>query len=104
MSCKDKDHYTCDTCVDAWELSKHYGCNESPNPVTDMDREVEVGDCVEVNNNGDRFWIQVTDSCVCFLIGIILGPFHNTQPFSIGDKIRVEISQIYNVSKNCEGI
>lgn len=104
MTCKDKDYYKCDTCVDAWELSKHYSCNESPNPVTDMDREVEVGDCVEVNNNGDRFWIEVTDVCVCFIIGIILGPFHNDQPFSIGDKIRVEIYQIYNVDKGCSKI
>jgi hypothetical protein len=104
MACKDKDNYVCDTCVDAWELSKYYSCNESPNPVTNMEIEVEVGDCVEVNNNGDRFWIEVTDVCVCFIIGIILGPFHNSQPFSIGDKIRVEIYHIYNVDKGCSKI
>jgi hypothetical protein len=102
MSCKDKDYFKCDECTNAWELSRLYGCNESPNPVTDLEREVEVGDCVEVNENGDRFWIQVTDVCVCFIIGIVLGPLVFPHPFAIGDKIRVEIYQIYNVDKGCE--
>lgn len=102
MSCKDKDYFKCDECTNAWELSKLYGCNESPNPVTDLEREVEIGDCVEVNHNGDRFWIQVTDVCVCFIIGIVLGPLHFDHDFGVGDKIRVEIYQIYNVDKGCK--
>ena len=102
MSCKDKDYYKCDDCVNAWDLSREYGCNESPSPVTDLEREVEVGDCVEVNQNGDRFWIQVVDVCVCFIIGIVIGPLVFPHPFSVGDKIRVEIYHIYNVDKGCE--
>jgi len=101
MSCKDKDYFKCDECTNAWELSRLYGCNESPNPVTDLEREVEIGDCVEVNENGDRFWIQVTDVCVCFIIGIVLGPLHFDHDFGVGDKIRVEIYHIYNVDKGC---
>lgn len=101
MSCKDKDYYKCDDCVNAWDLSREYGCNESPSPVTDLEREVEVGDCVEVNQNGERFWIQVVDVCVCFIIGIVIGPLVFPHPFAIGDKIRVEIYQIYNVDKGC---
>ena len=102
MSCKDKDYYKCDDCVNAWELSRNYSCNESPNPVTDLEREVRIGDCVEVNENGDRFWIQVSDVCVCFIIGIVLGPLHFDHDFGIGDKIRVEIYQIYNVDHGCK--
>jgi len=102
MSCKDKDYYKCDDCVNAWELSKLYGCNESPKPVTDLEREVEVGDCIEVNQGNERFWIQVTDVCVCFVIGIVIGPLVFPHPFGIGDKIRVEIYQIYNVDKGCK--
>jgi len=102
MSCKDKDYYKCDDCVNAWELSKLYGCNESPKPVTDLEREVEVGDCIEVNQGSERFWIQVSDVCVCFIIGIVIGPLVFPHPFVIGDKIRVEIYQIYNVDKGCK--
>jgi hypothetical protein len=102
MSCKDKDYYKCDDCVNAWDLSRMYGCNESPNPVTDLEREVEIGDCVEVNQNGDRFWILVTEVCVCFIIGIVLAPLHFPHPFAVGDKIRVEIYHIYNVDKGCK--
>lgn len=101
MACKDKNYYKCDDCVNAWELSKLYGCYESPNPVTDLEREVEVGDCVEVNQNGERFWIKVTDVCVCFIIGTVIGPLQFSHPFVAGDRIRVEIYQIYNVDKEC---
>ena len=102
MSCKDKDYYKCDTCTDAWELSREYGCKESPNPVTDLDREVEIGDCVEVNEGGERFWIQVTDVCRCFIIGIVISDLVFPHPFTTGDKIRVEIYHIYNVDKGCK--
>lgn len=100
MSCSDYD-YKCDDCVDAWELSRLYGCNESPNPVTDLD-QVEVGDCIEVNQNGERFWIQVTDVCICFVVGIVVSDLVFSHPFSKGDSIRVEIWHIYNVDKGCE--
>lgn len=102
MACKDKDYYKCDDCTDAWELSRHYGCNEAPHPVTDMEREVKIGDCVEVNQGNERFWIQVTDVCVCFIIGIVIGPLHFNHQFGIGDKIRVEIYHIYNVDRGCQ--
>jgi len=102
MSCKDKNYYKCDDCVNAWELSKTYSCRESPKPVTDLEREVSIGDCVEVNQNGDRFWIFVTDVCVCFIIGDVIGPLDFPHPFNIGDKIRVEIYHIYNVDTGCK--
>ena len=104
MSCKDKDYYKCDDCVNAWQLSMEYGCNESPTPVLDLDTEVEVGDCVEVNQGAERFWIKVTDVCTCFLIGIVSSELHFSHPFVKGDKIRVEIYHIYNVDKTCSKI
>jgi len=39
---------------------------------------------------------------VCFIIGIVIGPLVFPHPFVIGDKIRVEIYQIYNVDKGCK--
>jgi hypothetical protein len=102
MSCKDKDYYKCDDCVDAWKLSMMYGCNESPNVVTDLEREVEIGDCVEINRYYERIWIQVTDVCVCFVVGTVIGPLHSPHPFNVGDKIKIEAKHIYNVDKGCE--
>ena len=102
MTCKDKDYYKCDDCVDAWELSRMYGCKESPNPITDLEREVRIGDCVEANQNGERFWVQVTDVCVCYILGIVRGPLSFPHPFSPGEKIRLEIYQIYNVDIDCQ--
>lgn len=104
MTCKDKDYYKCDDCINAWELSREYSCNESPNPVIDLELEVSVGDCIEANQGGERFWLQVTDVCVCFVIGTILGPLVFPHPFNIGDKMRIEIYQIYNVDKTCENL
>lgn len=99
MSCLEYD-YKCDDCVDAWELSRLYGCNESPNPVSNLS-DVEVGDCVEVNQGKERFWIKVTDVCVCYIVGIVVSDLHFSHPFSKGDSLRVEIYNIYNVDKGC---
>ena len=96
MSCKRKA-YKCNDCTDAWELSRLYSCNESPNPVSDIDREVEVGDCVEANQGGERFWVQVTDTCTCYIIGVVVSDLVFPHPFVKGQKIRLEIFHIYNV-------
>lgn len=100
MTCKDFN-YKCGDCVNAWQLSREYSCRESPKPITDLEREVQVGDCVEVNQGKERFWIRVTDVCICFVVGVVLGPLFFPHPFSEGEKIRVEIYHIYNVKKNC---
>ena len=99
MSCADYV-YKCHDCVDAWELSRMYGCHESPNPIASID-EVDVGDCVEVNHNGERFWIKVTDVCRCFIVGEIISNLIYNHPFNKGQNIRVEIWAIYNVDKAC---
>lgn len=103
MSCKEYD-YECLDCVDAWDLSRMYGCNESPNPVLNLTMEVDVGDCVEVNQGDERFWIQVTDVCNCFIIGIVVSDLHFNHPFTTGDKIKITTQQIYNVDKECSKI
>ena len=99
MSCQDRDYYKCADCVDAWDLSRNYSCNESPNPVNSIDSEIEIGNLVEANQNGERFWVRVTDKCVCYIIGIVVSELVFSHPFSKGDKIRLEIYQIYNVRK-----
>jgi hypothetical protein len=102
MACNDYE-YSCEDeeCTNAWDLSRLYGCYESPKPVTNLEREVEVGDCIEVNQGGERFWIQVTDVCVCYVVGFIVSDLVLDHPFNKGDTIRVEIWHIYNVDKGC---
>ena len=102
MACNCKKYdYDCITCTDAWELSRLYGCNESPNPVNELEREVEVGDCVEANQGGERFWIQVTAVCGCFVVGIVVSDLVFNHPFSKGDCVKITTQQIYNVDKGC---
>ena len=101
MSCKKYD-YDCKDCTDAWELSRMYGCKESPNPVLDLEREVEEGDCIEVNQGGERFWLRVTDVCNCFVVGVVVSNLHFGHPFTTGDRLKVTTQQIYNVDKGCE--
>jgi hypothetical protein len=102
MSCKDKADYDCQDCTDAWKLSMMYGCKESPKVVLDIATEVEIGDCVEIHHYFERFWIQITDVCMCYAIGIVLAPLHSPHPFGIGDKIKIEAKHIYNVDKGCQ--
>lgn len=97
MSCSDYV-YKCDDCVDAWELSRLYSCHESPNPIAST-HEVDINDFVEVNQNGERIWIQVTDICKCYIVGIVISDLVFNHPFSKGDRIRVETWHVYNVDK-----
>lgn len=105
MSCNCKNYkYDCKDCTDAWGLSRLYGCKESPSPVYDLEFEVDVGDCVEANQGGERFWIRVTDTCNCYLVGIIVSDLVFDHPFKKGDCIKITTQQIYNVNKSCEFI
>ena len=101
-TCQDDVDYVYDDCVDAWELSRLYGCNEAPNPVSNMS-EVSVGNCIEVNQGGERFWIKVLATCTCYVIGRVMAPLEMPHPFSVGDTIRVEIYHIYNVERKRQG-
>ena len=104
MTCNDDYDYKCDDCTDAWELSRLYGCYESPNPVANLETEVNVNDCVEANQGGERFWLQVTDVCICYIVGIVISDLQFSHPFSKGDRVRLEVYQIYNVDKECKNI
>jgi len=104
MACNKDYDYKCDDCVDAWALSRLYSCYEAAHPVADLEFEVEVGDCVEANQGRERFWVQVTDVCVCYIIGIVISDLHFNHPFTKGSRIRLEIFHIYNVDKGCKRI
>jgi hypothetical protein len=101
-TCKDDVDYICADCVDAWELSRNYSCNESPNPVSTMD-EVKVGNCVEANQGEERFWMKVLAVCTCYLIGEVTTDQVFPHPFQKGDTLRIEIYQIYNVDRTSPG-
>lgn len=95
--CKNKNVYKVDL-VDAWQLSREYSCNESPKCVSNF-TDVEVGDLVEINNNGERFWVEIIELCNCYYIGRVLGPLYRPHDFGVGDLIWVDIQNIYNVKK-----
>jgi len=101
--CRNYD-YDCKDCTDAWELSRLYGCRESPKPVFYLDMEVDVGDCVEANQGGERFWLEVTAVCGCYVVGILISDLHFDHPFQKGDCLKILTQQIYNVDRGCEKV
>lgn len=99
MTCKDPNIKTPEL-VNAWELSRYYSCNESPNPVLDCD-EINVGDSIEVSSGGERFWLEIDEICYClykgcFFVGEVTDDLVLPHDFSKGDLLRVEIWDIYN--------
>ena len=97
MTCKEFD-YDCEDCVNAWELSREYSCNESPKCVNSVN-EIKVGEYVEANQGGERFWVVVTDICDCYIIGVVITNLKLSHPFTVGEKIKIGLQQIYNVRK-----
>jgi len=95
MPCRDGDYYDCIDCVDAWELSRLYGCNEAPHPLQNLD-DVKPGDLVEFNQGGERIWGRVLYNCGCTLIVEVVSDLVFSHPFSKGDKVLLTLFQIYN--------
>lgn len=93
--CNNKNVYHVDM-VDAWQLSREYSCNESPKCISNFS-DVEVGDLVEVNDNIERFWVEIIELCNCFYIGRVRAPLYKTHTFNVGDLIHIDIQDIYNL-------
>ena len=89
-----------DDCVDAWDLSFWYGCNESPNIVTNM-CEVDIGDCVEFNQGSERIWGIVIDERSCSFIVRVISDLVHQHPFKKYDRVELELKNIYNVDSSC---
>lgn len=96
-TCKDEVDYVCDDCTDAWDLYRNCQVAEV-HPISSAD-EVSVGNCVEVNQGGERFWLKVLATCTCFLIGRVMTDLVFPHPFSKGDTLKVTIQQVYNVER-----
>ena len=99
-SCEDNED-----CGDAWYWDAHYGCDNSPNIVTNM-CEVDIGDCVEFNhgNNltgGERIWGIVIDQRSCSFIVRVITDLKFVHPFEKYDRVEIELKHIYNVDKDC---
>jgi hypothetical protein len=96
--------YECDDCIDAWELSKWYSCNNAAHPVHLLS-EVEIGDCVEFNQGGERMWGMVMDMYNCNkIIVVVLTDLQLSHPFSQWDRVIIEIKHIYNLDKECQNL
>jgi len=94
MTCKDFDYDCTRTCVNAWELERLYSCYESPNPLVNFDN-VEVGDLIEFNH-GERIWGRVVEKCGCDIIVEVISDLSLPHPFSKGDKVLINITNVYN--------
>jgi hypothetical protein len=97
MTCKEFD-YDCEDCVNAWDLSREYSCKESPKCVNSVN-EINVGEYVEANQGAERFWVVVTDVCGCYIIGVVITDLKLSHPFTVGEKVKIGLQQIYNVRK-----
>ena len=99
MSCGDFDYDCTETCVDAWELERLYSCYESPTPIESF-KDVEIGDCLEFNHGGERIWGRVVEKCGCDVIVEVISDLALSHPFSKGDRILINITNVYNWRKN----
>jgi len=64
--------------------------------------ELKVGDCVEVNHNGERFWTKVVEICkVCDIVGVVLSNLVFDHPFTTGDNIKFARWNVYSIDKEC---
>jgi len=101
MGCtENKGIWRCDDWVDAWDLSKFYGCTESPNIVIDFDNiDCDGGTTLaEVNRNGERFWTRVIDCPRCeVIVAIVICDLVFDHPFSKGDRVQYELRNVYNI-------
>lgn len=96
--CHDLKIY--DGFMDVREFDKDIQCFDPPgNEAID---ELEVGDCVEVNHNGERFWIKIVEFCgICDIIGNVLSDLIFDHPFKKGDNIKFAKWNIYSIDKEC---
>ena len=100
-TCQDDVDYDCKDCTDAWDLYRN--CQAADVHPTSSGDEVSVGNCIEANQGGERFWVKVLASCNCFIIGRVLPPLVFSHPFNVGDTIKILIQQIYNVERKRQG-
>lgn len=94
------DFDTRDTAVDAWDLEKYYSCYESPKVITDCEL-LTVGDLLEFSHNGERIWGTITEKCIncslcCDIVIKITTHLILEHPFSTGDLVLIDMSNIYN--------
>lgn len=95
MGCKDFDYNCTETCVDAWKLSRDYTCNESPNPLENFN-DVELEDYLEFNQGSERIWGMVVEKCGCDIIVEVVSDLILSHPFSKGDRVLINIINVYN--------
>jgi hypothetical protein len=64
--------------------------------------ELEVGDCVEVNHNGERFWTKFVEFCgPCDIVATVLSALVFDHPFTTGDNIKFAKWNVYSIDKEC---
>jgi hypothetical protein len=63
--------------------------------------EVDIGDCVEFNQGGERLWGIVVDEDSCSFIVRLLTDAVHPHPIEKYARVRLELKHIYNVDKDC---
>ena len=69
-------------------------------PTQVMLDDLEVGDCVEVNHNGERFWNEIEKFCgSCDLVAKVYQDLVFDHPFAKGSLIKFSRWNIYTIKK-----
>lgn len=96
--CNDLDIF--DGFIDVRDFDKDVQCFDPPG--TEALDELKVGDCVEVNHNGERFWTRVVELCgICDIVARVLSTLVFSHPFATGDIIKFAKWNVYAIDEEC---
>ena len=96
--CNDLEIY--DGYIDVRDFDKDVQCFNPPG--NEALNELVVGDCVEVNHNGERFWTKIVELCPpCDIVAQVLSTLVFNHPFTTGDNIKFARWNVYTIDKEC---
>lgn len=91
--------YICDGFEDVSTFDLLYMSKDFQAPTDHEVSLVEIGDYIEVNNDGERFWTKVINKYSCYFVATIQDDLKMPHPFSKGDNIKFHKFNIYNIRK-----
>ena len=86
--------------IDIRDFDKDVACFDAPGEGAIM--ELQPGDCLEVNHDGERFWTTFIEFCKpCDIITKVLSQLVFNHPFQTRDNIKFAKWNIYSIDKEC---
>ena len=100
MTCTIEDGiYICDGYEDVSSFDLLYMSKDFQAPTAHEVSLVKIGDYIEVNNGGERFWTKVIykEFSCCYFVATIQDDLKMPHPFSKGDNIKFHKFNIYSI-------